>query len=78
MISWEETCDGAWAMAAPVRDDEDHALGAFGVAVPIPRHTPAVGKSNLHAVIDVAARGLPQPFASASAPSTVESSRSRV
>jgi IclR family transcriptional regulator, pca regulon regulatory protein len=55
-LSWEETYDGAWAVAAPVRDDEGHALGAFGVATPISRHSRAVEKSNRDAVIDVAAR----------------------
>ncbi len=55
-LSWEETYDGAWAVAAPVLDDEGHALGAFGVATPISRHSRAVEKSNRDAVIDVAAR----------------------
>lgn len=43
-------------MAAPVLDDEGHALGAFGVATPISRHSRAVEKDNRDAVIDVAAR----------------------
>lgn len=55
-LSWEETYDGAWAVAAPVRDDEGHALAAFGVATPISRHSRAVEKDNRDAVIDVAAR----------------------
>ena len=55
-FSWEETYDGAWAVAAPVLDDEGHALGAFGVATPISRHSRAVEKDNRDAVIDVAAR----------------------
>jgi DNA-binding IclR family transcriptional regulator len=55
-LSWEETYDGAWAVAAPVRDDEGHALGAFGVATPVSRHSRAVEKGNRDAVIDVAAR----------------------
>jgi DNA-binding IclR family transcriptional regulator len=55
-LSWEETYDGAWAVAAPVLDDEGHALGAFGVATPISRHSRTVEKGNRDAVIDVAAR----------------------
>ena len=55
-ISREETYDGAGAVAAPVRDDEGRALGAFGVATPISHHSRAVGKGNRDAVIDVAAR----------------------
>jgi DNA-binding IclR family transcriptional regulator len=56
-LSWEETYDGAWAVAAPVLDDEGHALAAFGVATPISRHTSEVEAGNRDAVIDVAARG---------------------
>ena len=55
-LSWEETYDGAWAVAAPVLDDEGHALGAFGVATPISRHSRTVEKGNREAVIDVAAQ----------------------
>ncbi len=55
-FSWEETYDGAWAVAAPVLDDEGHALGAFGVATPMSRHSHAVERDNRQAVIDVAAR----------------------
>ncbi len=54
-LSWEETCDGAWAVAAPILDDEGHALAAFGVATPISRHSPEVEAGNRDAVIDVAA-----------------------
>jgi DNA-binding IclR family transcriptional regulator len=55
-LSWEETYDGAWAVAAPLLDDEGRALGAFGVATPISRHSRAVEKYNRDAAIDVAAR----------------------
>jgi hypothetical protein len=56
VIGWEETYNAAWAVAAPARDDEGHALGAFGVAAPIARHSRAGEKGNRDAVIDVAAR----------------------
>jgi DNA-binding IclR family transcriptional regulator len=55
-LSWEETYDGAWAVAAPIRDDEGRALAAFGVATPVSRHSPKVQAGNRDAVIDVAAR----------------------
>jgi IclR family KDG regulon transcriptional repressor len=55
-FSWEETYDGAWAVAAPVLDDEGHALAALGIATPISRHSPAVQESNRDAVIGAAAR----------------------
>ncbi len=55
-LSWEETYDGAWAVAAPIRDGEGRALGAFGVATPISRHSRRVETDNRAAVIDVAAR----------------------
>jgi DNA-binding IclR family transcriptional regulator len=55
-LSWEETYDGAWAVAAPIRDGEGRALGAFGVATPISRHSRRVETDNRSAVIDVAAR----------------------
>jgi DNA-binding IclR family transcriptional regulator len=55
-LSWEETYDGAWAVAAPVLDDEGHAVAAFGVAAPITRHSRRVERSNRAAVTDVAPR----------------------
>lgn len=55
-LSWEETYDGAWAVAAPVLDDEGHAFAALGVATPISRHSPPVEARNREAVIDAAAR----------------------
>lgn len=40
-FSWEETYAGAWAVAAPLIDDETQvAIGAIGAAVPTIRHTP--------------------------------------
>lgn len=55
-LSWEETYDGAWAVAAPVLDDEGRALAAFGIATPISRHNHQVETANRDAVGDVAAR----------------------
>jgi DNA-binding IclR family transcriptional regulator len=55
-FSWEETYDGAWAVAAPVLDDEGHAFAAFGVATPISRHSHPVEAHNRAAVIDAARR----------------------
>lgn len=55
-FSWEETYDGAWAVAAPILDGEGRALAAFGVATPISRHNRAVEKGNRDAAIDAAAR----------------------
>src|ERR1035437_3686001 len=34
-FSWEETYDGAWAIGAPILDEERHAFAAIGVAAPI-------------------------------------------
>lgn len=55
-LSWEETYDGAWAVAAPVLDSEGRAVAAFGVATPISRHSRRVEAGNRAAVIDVAPR----------------------
>jgi IclR family transcriptional regulator, KDG regulon repressor len=55
-FSWEETYDGAWAVAAPVLDGEGRALAAFGVATPISRHSRRVEAGNRDAVVAVAAR----------------------
>jgi IclR family acetate operon transcriptional repressor len=55
-LSREETYDGAWAVAAPVLDDEGRVLGAFGVATPISRHSRRVEQGNRDAAIGVAAR----------------------
>jgi DNA-binding IclR family transcriptional regulator len=55
-LSWEETYDGAWAVAAPVLDDQGHAVAAFGVATPVSRHSRQVEAGNRAAVTDVAAR----------------------
>lgn len=55
-LSWEETYDGAWAVAAPVLDGEGRAVAAFGVATPISRHSRRIEAANRAAVIDVAPR----------------------
>lgn len=55
-FSWEETYDGAWAVAAPLLDDEGHAFAAFGVATPISRHSREAEAINRDAAIDLATR----------------------
>jgi DNA-binding IclR family transcriptional regulator len=55
-LSWEETYDGAWAVAAPVLDDDGHAVAAFGVATPVTRHSRAVQDEFRAAVTEVALR----------------------
>jgi DNA-binding IclR family transcriptional regulator len=55
-LSWEETYDGAWAVAAPVLDDDGHAVAGFGVATPVTRHSRAVQDEFRAAVTDVALR----------------------
>jgi DNA-binding IclR family transcriptional regulator len=54
--SWEETYDGAWAVAAPLLDDERHAFAALGVAAPISRHSSEIEAETRQAVIDTATR----------------------
>jgi DNA-binding IclR family transcriptional regulator len=54
-LSWEETYDGAWAVAAPVLNGEGHALAAFGIATPVSRHSAEVEAANRDAVRGVAA-----------------------
>ncbi len=55
-LSWEETYDGAWALAAPVLGDDGHAFASIGVAAPISRHSSATEAGTRSAVIDAAAR----------------------
>jgi DNA-binding IclR family transcriptional regulator len=41
--SWEETYDGAWAIAAPLLgDDGETAFASIGIAAPVSRHTGAL------------------------------------
>ena len=55
-LSWEETYDGAWAVAAPVLADDGHAVASIGVAAPISRHSRAREQATRQAVIETAAR----------------------
>jgi DNA-binding IclR family transcriptional regulator len=58
-LSWEETYKGAWAVAAPLLDDQGHvAIAAIGVAAPTIRHTPEVETANSQSVIEAAARAV--------------------
>lgn len=55
-FSWEETYDGAWAVAAPLLDDENQAFAAIGVAAPTTRHTKLSERQIREAVLDATAR----------------------
>ncbi len=55
-ISWQETFDGAWAVAAPILDESGAALASIGVAAPISRHSPAAEQATREAVLGTAAR----------------------
>ncbi len=37
-FSWQETYEGAWAVAAPLVDGEQQALAAIGIVAPTTRH----------------------------------------
>jgi IclR family acetate operon transcriptional repressor len=49
-FSWQETFDGAWAVAAPVLDGDGVPLASIGVATPVYRHSPAVERAYADAV----------------------------
>jgi DNA-binding IclR family transcriptional regulator len=49
-FSWQETFDGAWAVAAPVLDDDKRPLASIGVATPVHRHSPAIQRAYANAV----------------------------
>lgn len=52
-MSWEETYDGAWAIAAPLLgDDEETAFASIGVAAPVSRHTDALEERIRTAVLE--------------------------
>jgi len=53
-LSWEETYDGAWAVAAAVRADDGHAFASIGVAAPISRHSSSREAANRRAVMAAA------------------------
>lgn len=55
-FSWEETYDGAWAVAAPLLDDEDQAFAAIGIAAPTSRHSKLHERRLREAVLDATAR----------------------
>ena len=54
-FSWEETYDGAWAVAAPVLDDDGHAVASIGVAGPVSRHSAELQSGGRAAVAAAAA-----------------------
>jgi DNA-binding IclR family transcriptional regulator len=49
-FSWEETFDGAWAVAAPVVDADGTAVAAIGVATPTTRHSRIIEQAIVTAV----------------------------
>ncbi|MGH2842693.1 MAG: IclR family transcriptional regulator [Solirubrobacteraceae bacterium] len=54
-FSWEETYNGAWAVAAPLIDaDTQVAFASIGVAVPTARHDQDVERSMREAVLETA------------------------
>jgi DNA-binding IclR family transcriptional regulator len=55
-ISWQETFDGAWALAAPIRDEDGHAVASIGVAAPISRHSEATEEATRQALLHAIAR----------------------
>jgi DNA-binding IclR family transcriptional regulator len=71
-ISWQETFDGAWALGAPIRDEDGHAVASIGVAAPISRHSEATEDATrqalLHAVAGAAERLRPPAPAEPRAP----------
>jgi DNA-binding IclR family transcriptional regulator len=66
-ISWQETFDGAWALAAPILDEAGHALASIGVAAPVNRHGEATEEATrqalLRAVADAGERLRPPSLA---------------
>jgi DNA-binding IclR family transcriptional regulator len=55
-ISWQETFDGAWALAAPILDAGGNALASIGVAAPISRHSGEVEEATRQALLRAVAR----------------------
>jgi DNA-binding IclR family transcriptional regulator len=55
-MSWQETFDGAWALAAPILDEEGHALASIGVAAPISRHSEAAEEATRRVLLETVAR----------------------
>jgi DNA-binding IclR family transcriptional regulator len=54
-LSFEETYEGAWAAAAPVRGADGRAFASIGVAAPLSRHS-ARRESSTHRAVVAAAR----------------------
>jgi IclR family acetate operon transcriptional repressor len=72
-ISWQETFDGAWAVGAPIVDEEGHAVASIGVAAPISRHSEAAEAATREALLDAVARAgerLRPPAATEARPAT--------
>jgi DNA-binding IclR family transcriptional regulator len=56
-MSWEETYDGAWAIAAPLLgEDGETAFASIGVAAPVSRHTEALEERIRTVVLEAAIR----------------------
>jgi DNA-binding IclR family transcriptional regulator len=55
-ISWQETFDGAWALGAPIFDEDGAALAAIGVAAPISRHSEVAERATRAALLEAVAR----------------------
>ena len=56
-MSWEETYDGAWAIAAPILgDDGETAFASIGIAAPISRHTATLEERMRKGALEAAAR----------------------
>jgi DNA-binding IclR family transcriptional regulator len=55
-ISWQETFNGAWAVAAPVLDESGIAVASIGVAAPISRHSDETEQTTRGALLSAVAR----------------------
>ena len=55
-MSWQETFDGAWALGAPILDEEGHALASIGVAAPISRYSEAAEEATRQALLGAVGR----------------------
>ena len=53
-FSWQETYEGAWAVAAPLVDGEQQALAAIGIVAPTTRHNDEFERRLRDAVIGAA------------------------
>jgi DNA-binding IclR family transcriptional regulator len=55
-ISWQESFDGAWALGAPILDEDGQALASIGVAAPINRHSQETEEATRRALLHAVAR----------------------